>query len=92
MKFGKYNLCETVSQYELISINYQPKIMNIISKISIQILFLIFFQFNSSNAQNCLPGSTTFDEQSDIDNFSTNFLGCTNIEGDLLIQPSLDND
>lgn len=38
-----------------------------------------------SNAQYCLPGYTTFNTQAQIDAFSTNYPGCSNIQGWLYI-------
>ena len=35
--------------------------------------------------QGCLPQGITFDLQSEIDNFQTNYPGCNEIEGDILI-------
>lgn len=34
----------------------------------------------------CLPGGITFSSQSDLNNFSTNYPGCTNIQGDVTIR------
>jgi len=41
-------------------------------------------------AQGCLPEGITFTTQAQIDNFQTNYPGCTQIEGDVTIQ-SYDN-
>ena len=40
---------------------------------------------NGANAQSCLPQGITFNWQTDIDNFQTNYPGCTQIEGDITI-------
>ncbi len=45
----------------------------------------ILFFFLSVDAQSCLPNGITFSSQDDIDNFSTNYPSCTEIEGDVLI-------
>ena len=54
-------------------------------KLSIIILILIFCQITASS-QSCLPDTTWFSTQIQIDNFQTNYPGCTEIEGDLLIR------
>lgn len=41
-------------------------------------------------AQNCLPEGITFSTQADIDNFAINHPGCTEIGGDVLIEPAVD--
>jgi len=40
---------------------------------------------NNTIAKPCLPEGITFDYQWQIDNFQTNYPGCTEIEGDVLI-------
>ncbi|MDP3461926.1 MAG: T9SS type A sorting domain-containing protein [Bacteroidales bacterium] len=51
------------------------------------ILFLISTGIiqNVANSQGCLPDGITFSTQTEIDNFQTNYPGCTEIEGDVLI-------
>jgi len=39
----------------------------------------------NSFSQSCLPEGITFDTQEEIDNFQTNYPGCTEIEGDVTI-------
>ena len=52
-------------------------------------LFLLpaFVLFNHINvfSQGCLPEGITFTTQEQIDNFQTNYPGCTEIEGDVFI-------
>jgi hypothetical protein len=49
-------------------------------------LLLSFFVFNyCTQAQGCLPGGITFTTQAQIDNFQTNYPGCTEIEGNVTI-------
>ncbi len=54
-------------------------------------LFLFFYLLSSNvlTAQNCLPSGITFNTQAEIDNFSTDYPGCSEIEGLLTI---LNND
>jgi len=40
---------------------------------------------NIASAQGCLPEGITFKTQAQIDNFQTNYPGCTEIEGDVTI-------
>ena len=40
---------------------------------------------NAPVSQGCLPEGITFSGQEEIDNFQTNYPGCTEIEGDVLI-------
>ncbi len=49
------------------------------------ILILLFFSIGHSYSQSCLPDSTIFTLQSQIDSFSINYAGCTDIEGHLTI-------
>jgi len=46
----------------------------------------LFAAINFSIAQGCLPEGITFSSQSQIDNFQTNYPGCTEIEGSVTIQ------
>ena len=50
-------------------------------------LLLLILLLNQSNlfSQSCLPGETILNTQEDIDNFQTNYPGCTEIEGSLYI-------
>ena len=48
------------------------------------LLFVLLFGLNSVLFA-CLPGGITFTTQADIDNFSTNYPGCSEIEGDVCI-------
>ena len=54
------------------------------------ITFLCYFSlcFNSLIAQSCLPGSTIFNTQEEIDNFAIDNPGCTEILGTLIFLPS----
>ena len=52
--------------------------MEIMKKI--YILLFALFAINSANAQSCLPEGITFTTQAEIDNFQTNYPGCTEIE------------
>ena len=51
------------------------------------ILFCILFIFltTAGNSQSCLPNGITFTTQESIDNFQTNYSGCTEIEGNVEI-------
>ena len=58
------------------------------------ILFVLAFVFqNSLFSQACLPNGIIFSYQSEIDNFQSNYPGCTEIEGDVVINggPSITN-
>ncbi len=48
------------------------------------LVFLLTFLF-SSEAQSCLPDGITFTTQGQIDSFPINYPGCTEIEGDVVI-------
>ena len=50
------------------------------------ILLFALISINSANAQGCLPEGITFTTQEEIDNFQTNYPGCTEIEGDVTIE------
>ena len=49
-------------------------------------LSLLFFIFQSSVSQECLPGTTILETQEDIDSFAVRYPGCSVIEGNLTIQ------
>ncbi len=63
-------------------------------KIKVKISFFLFCLFATLfiniriQAQNCLPGGITFTTQSSIDNFATNYPGCTFITGSVIINGS----
>ena len=57
------------------------------TRIRIILLIWIFISgITGMFAQSCLPDGITFDLQSQIDNFQTNYPGCTIIEGDVYIE------
>jgi len=61
--------------------------MNQEARIQIIVLIWIFISgITGMFAQSCLPDGITFDLQSKIDNFQTNYPGCTIIEGDVYIE------
>ncbi len=49
-------------------------------------VFFFFFGIGFSNAQSCLPDGITFTTQAEIDSFQINYPGCTEIEGDVVIE------
>ena len=49
-------------------------------------LAFIFLSFGFSYSQSCLPNGIAFTHQSQIDNFSTDYPGCTEIQGNVLIE------
>jgi hypothetical protein len=51
----------------------------------ILLLAAITIGYANANAQSCLPQGITFTTQEQIDNFQTNYPGCTEIEGDVKI-------
>jgi len=53
----------------------------------ITLLFILHFSFLTfhSSAQSCLPEGITFTTQDQIDNFQTNYSGCFEIEGNVVI-------
>ena len=53
--------------------------------ISMIILLCIFFISHKGLAQGCLPEGITFGSQAQIDNFKSDYPGCTQIEGDVSI-------
>jgi hypothetical protein len=49
-------------------------------------IFLVaLLALNSANGQSCLPEGITFNTQSQIDSFQTNYPNCTQIEGGVTI-------
>jgi len=56
------------------------------------LLFLTaLFFINIVQAQSCLSGGITFSSQEAIDNFSINHPGCTEIEGDVIVEELVTN-
>ncbi len=51
----------------------------------ILLLALITISHSIGISQGCLPEGITFTTQEQIDNFQTNYPGCTEIEGDVII-------
>jgi hypothetical protein len=49
------------------------------------LLTAVLISFANATAQSCLPEGITFSTQEQIDNFQTNYPGCTEIEGDVTI-------
>ena len=50
------------------------------------VLFILFFIFQTqASSQSCLPNGININTQEEIDNFSTNYPGCTEIGGSVLI-------
>lgn len=64
----------------------KPKLVILISILTL--LFAIqFFPFAPHlSAQSCLPDGITFSTQEQIDNFQINYPGCTEIEGGVIIE------
>jgi uncharacterized repeat protein (TIGR01451 family) len=54
-------------------------------KIIFTSLLFFFISVSILYTQNCLPDGITFDEQSQIDDFQTNYPGCSIIEGNMVI-------
>ncbi len=52
---------------------------------SLILLLSLLFTFNFSSAQSCLPTGLRMASQQAIDDFPTNYPGCTEVEGDLII-------
>lgn len=50
------------------------------------IFIFLFFGYIQSKAQSCLPGSTLFSTQQQIDDLPTNYPGCTRISGNIIVQ------
>ena len=48
-------------------------------------IFILFLVYGTASPQSCLPDGITFTTQEQIDNFQTNYPGCTEIEGDVII-------
>jgi len=55
--------------------------------LSLILLVLTLCQFTVLS-QSCLPDGITFSTQAEIDDFQTNYPGCTEIEGDVIINGS----
>jgi hypothetical protein len=53
---------------------------------SIILTFIFGFIFLNINAQSCLSGEGHFTSQAEIDNFQSDYPGCIDIEGDLIIE------
>lgn len=49
------------------------------------VFLFAMFAINSAHAQGCLPVGITFTTQAQIDNFQTNYPGCTKIEGNVTV-------
>ncbi len=56
----------------------------------ISLLLISIFSFDLS-AQNCLPSGITFSSQSQVDNFATDYPGCTVIQGPVIIEKPVSN-
>jgi hypothetical protein len=54
-------------------------------KKSILLIAAVLISFAAATAQSCLPEGIIFSTQEQIDNFQTNYPGCTEIEGDVTI-------
>jgi hypothetical protein len=52
----------------------------------ITLLLALIFIYTTTLSQSCLPEGITFSTQAQIDNFQTDYPGCTVIEGNVLIQ------
>lgn len=52
------------------------------------IVITIFFSFTTAWTEHCLPNGITFTTQSQIDNFQTDYPGCTIIDGNVTISGS----
>ena len=61
-------------------------------KKSLHIVLLLFAISSFSIAQSCLPNGITFTSQQQIDDFPSNYPGCTDIEGDVTIEEANDGD
>ena len=55
------------------------------------LLIIIISCLSNVIAQGCIPAGITFTSQKQIDNFTTNFPGCTQINGDLRIEENVIN-
>ncbi len=49
------------------------------------------YLYTNTSTQSCLPEGVTFATQEDIDNFQTDYPGCTEIEGDVVINDDAKN-
>jgi hypothetical protein len=49
-------------------------------------IFVLVLYCAFASAQPCLPEGITFSTQAQIDSFQTNYSGCTEIEGGVLIE------
>ena len=49
-------------------------------------IFFLFLLYGTASPQSCLPDGITFTTQEQIDNFQTNYPGCTEIEGNVKIE------
>lgn len=52
------------------------------------VINILVFSWVSAISQTCLPEGITFTTQAEIDNFQSNYPGCSEIEGDVQIQGS----
>lgn len=57
-------------------------------KINVYLTFIGLLFSLTGYSQSCLPEGIVFHYQSEIDNFQTNYPGCTEIEGDVVIGPA----
>lgn len=48
-------------------------------------MLIALFAINQVKAQGCLPEGITFSTQQEINDFQTNYPGCTHILGDVII-------
>src|SRR5690606_1244480 len=55
------------------------------TQMKLVVTLITFVAVLAGNAQTCLPGGITLSSQSQIDNFATNYPGCTEILGNLII-------
>lgn len=59
---------------------------------STTVILVLFFTFSSAISQSCLPEGITFEMQAQIDNFQSNYPGCSEIEGDVIIGGAYSHD
>jgi hypothetical protein len=52
----------------------------------ILIIILLALSYSKVLSQGCLPQGISFITQAQVDNFQTNYPGCTEIEGSVIIQ------
>ncbi|MFZ1704838.1 MAG: hypothetical protein WAT79_10870, partial [Saprospiraceae bacterium] len=52
-------------------------------KINLLLLVFCFFVTYTLLSQNCIPIAIVFSTQSEVDNFPTNYPGCTTIDGNV---------